>query len=195
MKSTRFWDECYANGNTLWDRGAVHPALRCWLEHGHAVGESIIVPGCGRGHEVIELARRGFEVTAIDFASDPVNELNEQLAQTGQHARVLQQDIFQFKPDDLFDFVWEQTCLCAIDPQSRSDYERAVFTWLKPNGKLLVLFAQTGRPDKGPPFHCDFDEMRELFTESRWCWSDTLKEYAHPSGKLTEYATTLTRRS
>ena len=39
------------------------------------------------------------------------------------------------------------------------------------NGQLFILFMQTERPG-GPPFHCDLSEMRRLFSQARWHWSD-----------------------
>ena len=43
--------------------------------------KTVVVPGCGRGHEVVELARRGFEVTAIDFAPAAIEALSTKLAE------------------------------------------------------------------------------------------------------------------
>jgi len=195
---TKFWNDCYADGKTGWDRGEVHPALPTWLESGLLTPCDIIVPGCGRGYEVVELAENGFNVTAIDIANEPVQQLREQLGGYEANSQVVQESIFDFQPTRPVDAVYEQTCLCAIDPAQRPQYEQVVYDWLKPSGKLFVLFVQkTESPNEGPPFHCDLKEMRELFPESRWSWpsaSETPPRFEHPSGKLFELAHVLTKR-
>lgn len=69
------WQQRDDEGETGWDRGESSPALIRWLDDGDLTPCRILVPGCGRGHEVVELASRGFDVTALDFARTPVREL------------------------------------------------------------------------------------------------------------------------
>ncbi|MEL7498655.1 MAG: methyltransferase domain-containing protein [Planctomycetota bacterium] len=191
-----FWNQCYADQKTGWDRGEVHPALIDWLSGGSIQPGPIVVPGCGRGHEVVHLASNGFEVTAIDLASEPIRYLQQQLASRSLEADVRQQSIFDYQPLRPLSLAYEQTCLCAIEPALRKPYESKLYDWLKPGGKLLVLFAQTENAGDHPPFHCDLKEMRTLFSEPRWRWSDTpLKRFDHPSGKLFELGTILERTS
>ena len=63
-----FWQERFERGDTPWDRGGPSPQLLAWLDAGRLAPCRIIVPGCGSGWEVAELARRGFDVTGIDLA-------------------------------------------------------------------------------------------------------------------------------
>lgn len=165
------WEARYQSGETGWDQGKPSPALAHWLDAGVIrPGMRILVPGCGRGHEVIELAARGCQVTALDIAPTPVRELQENLAGKQLEADVLLQDLFSYQPDEPFDLVWEQTCLCAIDPDKRHAYAEKLAEWLKPGGIVLALFMQTGQ-EGGPPWHCDMDEMRHLFNEQVWQWN------------------------
>ena len=193
----KFWDDCYAEGRTGWDRGAVHPALTNWLEAAAFSPCKIAVPGCGRGFEVVELAKHGFDVTAIDIANEPVQHLRKQLSGHESNSRVIQQSIFEFTPPRPFDVIYEQTCLCAITPDMRAKYEQTVFDWLKPNGELFVLFAQKfNHPNNGPPFHCDLNDMESIFPTSRWSWSanQTPARFDHPNGKLFELAYVLKKK-
>ena len=164
------WESRYQNGETGWDRGASSPALSVWLKTANLDSHaSILVPGCGRGHEVVHLAEVGFDVTGIDIAPSAVSHLQQELTGKGLNAEVLLADLFAFKPDVPFDAVYEQTCLCAIQPGQREAYEALLHDWLKPGGTLFALFMQTGA-ESGPPFHCDLLAMRRLFPESRWQW-------------------------
>jgi len=63
------WESHYQAGQTDWNRGQTSPAIHHWLNTGDLTTGSILVPGCGWGYEVIELAKSGFGVTAIDIAS------------------------------------------------------------------------------------------------------------------------------
>jgi SAM-dependent methyltransferase len=188
-----WWETRYREGHTPWDREAPSPALDRWLESGRLRPGRIVVPGCGRGHEVIELARRGFAVVALDFAPTPLALLRQRLTEQGLTADVLQVDMFEWRPARPFDAIYDQTSLCALRPGQWRPYANKLYDWLRPGGHLFALFMQTHRPG-GPPYHCDLDEMRRVFPVSRWCWPATAEfELPHPVGYL-EHAYVLQRQ-
>jgi len=175
-----FWEAKYKNSETGWDRGDASPALTTWLETLEPC--RILVPGCGRGHEVIELARRGFDVTAVDIATPAIDHMQAILEKEHLSATLIHADMFDL---DLapFDAIYEQTCLCAIQPMQREVYEQWLYNHLKPGGQLLALFMQTGA-EGGPPFHCGLSDMTSLFDASRWQWPESDGDtVAHPSGR------------
>ena len=126
----------------------------------------MIVLGAGRGHDAREFARNGFQVTAVDFASQAVREM-QRLASPEAPVEVLQHDIFAL-PETLnnsFDYVLEYTCFCAIDPERRAEYADLVTRLLKPNGIYIDLaFPLDGRKG-GPPFAVSAVEVLDLFQE------------------------------
>jgi len=164
------WESLYQAQDTGWDRGETSPALLTFIEKGALDdAKTVLIPGCGRGYEVVELALRGFAVTALDLAPSAVTHLKQTLEAEGLKAEVICIDIFDFKAPQSFDVVYEQTCLCAIEPSERKQYAAKVYEWLKPKGKLLLNMMQTGDVG-GPPFHCDFMDMKKLFAEDKWTW-------------------------
>jgi len=165
------WEQRYQDGETGWDRGAASPALQQWLAQDALKAGRILIPGCGRGHEVVELAGHGFDVTAVDIAPSACTHLNFELAEHACSAHVVCSDLFTFKSATAFDAIYEQTCLCAILPEQRQAYEQCLHHWLKPGGQLFALFMQTGA-EGGPPFHCDVLAMHRLFPDTRWKWPD-----------------------
>lgn len=190
-----YWNHRYANQQTGWDRGEINSALTRWLERGQLNPCSILIPGCGRGHEAVELAGRGFQVTAVDLAEEPLKELKRQLDHNGVDANVIQGNVFQLSSMQQFDAVYDQTCLCAISPTLRDQYERKLYDWLRVDGKLFILFVQTENTSGEPPFHCDIENMRQLFSDQRWNWAQQVPErFEHPSGRIFELATILTKR-
>ncbi len=165
-----FWEQRYLDENTPWDRGEVSPALRHWLATGVLQLGRILVPGCGRGYEVVELAQRGFEVVAIDTAPAAVASLERRLDEARVAAEVICADLLEWEPAREFDAIYEQTCLCAMAPSVWPGYSHLLGEWLRTGGSLCALFMQTGQPG-GPPYHCDVTTMHELFNDTHWQWA------------------------
>lgn len=186
------WQALYESGSTGWDRGMPSPMLTRWIETGELEKCRILVPGCGRGHEVIALAEAGFEVTAIDFADEAISSLTKQLNQRSLSANVIQSDLFAFESAQTFDAIYEQTSLCAIHPSQWETYEQLLTCWLRPGGTLFAMFMQSEKPE-GPPFQCDLNAMRELFQQTSWDWCSKPQRVEHPVG-MHELACVLKRK-
>lgn len=184
-----FWQDHFTKGHTPWDRGSCSPQLLDWLNTGALNPCRIAVPGCGKGWEVAELTMRGFEAVGIDYTAGAVKEAETQLAQRGLNAEIVQADVLTYRPDRPFDAVYEQTCLCALDPDHWIAYAEQLAHWIKPAGYLYILFMQVERPGakaglkQGPPFHCDINGMHALFNSKNWEWPETMPTIVqHPSG-------------
>lgn len=185
VETADVWEGRYQAGTTGWDRGKASPALHYWLETANIAPCRILLPGCGNGYEALTLAAAGFDVVAIDIAPSPLNTLKQLLVDANLSAEVIQADVLAWQPDELFDAVYEQTCLCALNPGLWAQYEAKLHGWLKTDGQLLTQFMQTNK-ESGPPFHCDLADMRELFPTTRWTWHATEEQVAHPSVGLHE---------
>ncbi len=176
------WDERYRSGRTGWDRGGASPALETWLARGALAPCRILVPGSGRGHEVVRLAGLGFEVTAVDIAPSATVAMRARLAEAGRSAEVVEADLLRWEPAQAFEAVYEQTALCALAPADWEEYAGRLHRWLLPGRRLYALFMQTGAAG-GPPYHCDLVTMRALFGPDRWAWSEGPPlDVPHPAG-------------
>ena len=199
--TTDFWQQRFDNNETGWDRGSPSPQLLAWLDRGELLPCRIAVPGCGTGWEVAELARRGFEVTGIDYTAAAVTKTRALLQAQGLDADVVQADVLSYQPQHKFDAIYEQTCLCAIHPEHWLDYAQQLHRWLKPAGSLWVLYMQMLRPAAseqgvihGPPYHCDINAMRALFTEKAWVWPKPPYDKVEHPNLSHELAVRLVRR-
>ena len=190
--SSTDWQDRYESGKTGWDRGEPNPMLERWLKSGELQPCDILVPGCGRGHEVVALAEAGFNVTAIDFADAAVQTLSDELNSRDLQANVIQADIFAFCQSKSFDAIYEQTSLCAIHPSQWQTYQQLLACWLRAEGRLFAMFMQCDTSD-GPPYSCPLITMRELFSEPTWQWSDSETRMEHPTG-MHEIACVLTQK-
>lgn len=171
------WNTRYAQGDTPWDKGRAHPALDGMLSRG-VLGGRVLVPGCGTGHDVRELARLGLEVVGLDVAALAVERARLH-APAGRETYVLG-DLFDLPAvfRGAFDGVFEHTCFCAIDPARRPDYVRAVASALRPGGRLLAVFyADPDNDGEGPPHGCERRELDGLFS----CNFRLLEEHVEPS--------------
>ena len=181
MNQKSNWETRYLDGSTGWDRGRINPQFQLWLDSTALKPCRILVPGCGNGYEVIQLAAAGFEVVALDIAPTPVHSLRTELSERSLHAEVLEVDVLQWESASPFDAIYEQTSLCALDPAQWLAYEQQLYRWLRPGGEMFTLLMQTNKAG-GPPHHCDLVDMRKLFKTGRWRWSEQINQVGHPAG-------------
>ena len=73
------WEGRYQRGEMGWDRHGINPLMNSWMVEALAANASVLIPGCGHGYEVIELARLGFQVTGLDIAPTPVARMRREL--------------------------------------------------------------------------------------------------------------------
>jgi SAM-dependent methyltransferase len=196
-----FWQERFETKTTPWDRLGASPQLLAWLDSGELQPCRIAVPGCGSGWEVAELAKRGFEVVGIDYVAVAVDKARAYLKQKGVSAEVVQADVLTYEPIAPFDAIYEQTCLCALHPEHWFRYAGQLRAWLRHDGVLWARFMQMVRPAateegqiQGPPYHCDINAMRALFSEASWVWpKPPYAKVPHPN-MAHELAVKLVRR-
>lgn len=163
-----WWDQRYRDGRDGWELGEPAPPLRRFLETNPQSPQPpghVLVPGCGRGHEVALLAARGFTAIGLDISAAALQEARRCHGDGSDRMQWLQADLLDpsarlavgLKPASCSG-VLEHTCFCAIDPALRSAYISAVAALLQPGGWLLGLFWCHDRPD-GPPYGSDPDQL------------------------------------
>ena len=169
VDQSQFWEDIYLENDTGGDLKGVTPVFNSISNE--LIKGKVCIVGCGRGYDAIMFAKKGFDVTAVDFAPTPIFELNKLAIQKSETINTVQDDIFSLveKFSDTFDYVIEQTCFCAIHPNRRKEYEILVRTILKPGGKLVGLwFPLDKSPEEGgPPWGTTIDEVKSTFN-SGW---------------------------
>ena len=92
---------------------------RLWLSFSSAVlyrGASFWFPGCGTGHDVRLLAEQGASVVGLDIAPSAVRKAESMNAADNVQYHLGDFLDLQEQYVGSFDYVFEHTCLCAIDP-------------------------------------------------------------------------------
>ena len=169
------WEARYQTGDMPWEKGAAAPPLVEWLSRNQIHGR-ILVPGCGCGHDVRELARAGAEPIGLDLAPSAIHLADSQPRVGAERYRLA--NLFELPPElvGAFDWVFEHTCFCAIEPGRRADYAAAVAAALKPRGRLLAIFYLDPGHDDGPPYGVTREALGDLFSSH----FETLDEYVPP---------------
>lgn len=147
-----------------WEKGAPSPGLVDFLAaHPDLPGSTVCVPGCGTGHDAREWAKAGFDTFGFDIAPSAIQLANEKTKAAGLTANFQLGDFLHDDPSFQFDWIFEHTLFCAIDPVERDNYTRAVLRWLKPEGQFLAVNYLIPDTD-GPPFGTTRDEQWQRFS-------------------------------
>ena len=175
---TQGWEAAWQQGRTGWDAGASAPALAYTLDHalvGPAPAARALVPGCGAGYDVLALAERGWRATGVDLAPTAAKrfeQLREAHGLAPDTCRVITQDLMRYAPKHPFDFVWDYTFLCAIDPDMRADWADAMQRLIRPGGLLATLLFPVDIDDPSPSVEADSGPPYRLHPE--WVERDLL---------------------
>jgi SAM-dependent methyltransferase len=129
-EAARFWDEHYRNPPAE----RVNPLLAevaCPLPAGAALDL-----GCGAGGDTLWLARRGWQVTAVDLAATAVESLRHRAG--GLPVTTLRIDLAAAFPEGAFDLVSAQYLHTPFTLPREQVLRRAADA-LRPGGLLLVV--------------------------------------------------------
>ncbi len=190
------WEDHYRRGETPWEKGAPSPGLVDFLAE-NPIRDRVLVPGCGFGHDVRALAGTADEVIGIDLAPSAVAGART-IPRVGAERYELA-DLFALPRHlrETYDWVWEHTCFCAIDPSQRAAYVAAVADALRPGGHLLAIFYLDpgyDDPNEGPPFEVSLAELDALFSPRFELLREWLPARAYPGREGREWMRLLKRR-
>lgn len=177
----KIWEEMWAAGikaGERFDKSACAPALVSLIatgvlpsgEHKHA-----LVPGCGRGYEVYELAVSGLyqSVTALDISASGLAAAKSYIESQTNDRVVL--DRINFCCADFFDcqgidggysLIFDYTFLCALPVKIRPLWARKMAELIAPEGQLVTLMYPLLKSQEsgGPPFGLSLSLYEDLLT-------------------------------
>jgi SAM-dependent methyltransferase len=162
--SQDYWEQRYQTKDMPWEKGEPVPGLVDFLAANPKLKRgTVCVPGCGTGHDAREFAKAGFETYGYDLAPSAIQLATERTSAAGLTAKFILGDFLKDTPPQKFDWLFEHTLFCAIQPAERDEYVRATLRWLKPGGDYLAV--NYFIPDKdGPPFGVEREEIWERFS-------------------------------
>ncbi len=130
-----------------WDSGITPPELFQFIQS-HPAGRAIDL-GCGTGTNLITLAKTGWQVTGIDFASRAIQIARRKLKKQNINAKLLIGDVTNFKVDSQFELALDIGCFHGIE--NKADYLTQLEKILAPHGFWLMYgFVKSGTDQTGP---------------------------------------------
>ncbi|PIB02839.1 putative thiol methyltransferase 2 [Cercospora beticola] len=178
------WDELWKQEVTPWDRAGPSQALADAITgNADILGAPIkndpskqrkraLVPGCGRGYDVLLLASLGYDVYGVDGSQTAIEAARKMQKGADKSAtyRALETEFGRgretfvendfFKDDFLettgggnFDLIFDYTFLCALPPPLRPSWAKRMSALLAPGGHLICLEWPLHKPPRegGPP--------------------------------------------
>lgn len=122
--------------------------------------------GTGPGTQAIELARRGFDVTATDISSIAIAEAERRARAEGVACKFIQDDILNSRLSPAFDIIIDRGCLHCLPVDRRPEYVTTVIKLLRTGGHVLLKCFSTQTPGQGLPYRFAPAEVVELFRGS-----------------------------
>jgi 2-polyprenyl-3-methyl-5-hydroxy-6-metoxy-1,4-benzoquinol methylase len=161
------WEALYQNGaveSMPWFNPELDDDLRQALDELGIQRGSVLDLGTGPGTQAMQLARRGFDVTATDISASAIR-----LAQGKAQAQELgitwqQDDILATRLTRQFDLIFDRGCFHVLPPERRQEYVSTVANLLKPGGYLFLKCFSHLQPGTQGPHRFSPEQIREIFT-------------------------------
>ena len=112
-----------------------------WIASEFNIGRDTKVAdfGCGPGLYAARLAKRGANVTGIDFSGRSIEYAKEVAAREHLNISYVKQNYLEFETEDRFDLVLMIMCdFCALSPIQRKGILNKFHRILKPSGSILL---------------------------------------------------------
>ena len=168
ISSPKFWDDIYRNNKVGWDLRSPTPVfMRILKEKKIIQSGKILILGSGYGYDAIEAARKGFDVTAVDF-SDKANLFAQKMADDANlEIEFITTDFFNLTDQysSKFDVIYDYVTFCAIEPVRREEYVELLKKLLKTGGKFIALLFPVENREGGPPFGINLENTKIIFTK------------------------------
>jgi cyclopropane fatty-acyl-phospholipid synthase-like methyltransferase len=142
-RQARFFREAYETGRHGWPvEGATPQVAELLGRLGSGRGRRALDLGCGEGRHTILLARRGWDVTAMDLEPAALELAKAACRKAGARARFVKGDALRLGRGD-YDLVLDYGVFHHVLKRDWGRYRRSVAGALKPGGHLLLSVFST----------------------------------------------------
>ena len=102
--------------------------------------------GCGTGVFAVLLAKRGYQVTALDFIPKALSMAEDRAKQEKVDLTLVHHDLLKWDTDRRFDLILDSGCLHTIRTGYMPTYKRKLLEWLAPMGISSCALGKTALP-------------------------------------------------
>nr|CAN68137.1 hypothetical protein VITISV_035654 [Vitis vinifera] len=164
------WEEKWQQGLTPWDLGKATPIIEHLHQAGALPNGRTLIPGCGRGYDVVAIACPERFVVGLDISDSAIKKAKESSSSSwnASHFIFLKADFFTWNPTELFDLIIDYTFFCAIEPDMRPAWASRMQQLLKPDGELLTLMFPISDHTGGPPYKVSIADYEKVLHPMRF---------------------------
>jgi SAM-dependent methyltransferase len=144
-RQERFFQKAYETGEHGWPvEGPTPEVERLVRRLGSGRGKRALDLGCGEGRHTILLARRGYDVVALDLEPVALRKARAHVERAGRKARFVRGNALDLRfPAGEFDLVLDYGCFHHLVTRDWARYRRQVARILKPGGHLVLSVFST----------------------------------------------------
>jgi thiopurine S-methyltransferase len=182
--NNQFWIDRWAENRIGFHRDGIQPLLeKHWLGIARGGTGRVLVPMCGKSHDLTWLAARGHQVVGVELSHVAARSfaqehgLEFQVVEDPPFTR-MQSETIELLVGDFFDLtpgragrfglVYDRAALIALPPERRPAYVMKVKEMLDRDGHVLLITIEWDlEPDVGPPWGVGEAEVRDLFAGHR----------------------------
>lgn len=153
------WNARYVAGDTPWDSGRPSVELERLLGELALAPGRVLEVGCGSGTNAVYLARRGYDVTAVDVSPLAVERAAARAAEARVAVACHVADLLQPVDDQAFfdgrpfPLIFDRGVYHALREVDLAGFLRNLERLASPGGFYLLLAGNANEPDRenGPP--------------------------------------------
>ena len=176
----QFWHERWAKKEIGFHEGTVNQYLHDhWPElAGNGTG-TVLVPLCGKAHDMWWLHDRGHAVIGVELSDVACKDFFEEGQEKAKvhpgepftkfahdDLQLWCGDFFQLVPEDLkhVRLVYDRAALIALPPHMRQDYVDHLTAVIPDGTRILLITLDSDTDIKGPPFNVSDEEVLKLYS-------------------------------
>ncbi len=141
--------------------------------------EAVLVPLCGKSHDMWWLADRGHPVLGVELSPIACKDFFEEAGRTAMvhpeerftrfehdNVQLWCGDFFALTAEDVshVKLVYDRAALIAFPPDMRSRYARHLTSIIRPGARILLVTLEYPQEEhEGPPFSVRGEEIEQLY--------------------------------
>lgn len=180
------YDKIYKNNNNVW--GSEPNKLLQKIYNQANAGSEFLDLGCGQGKEAFFLAKKGFNVTAVDSSKVAIKQIKEKAEKNKLPIRAICRNATNYKiKNSKYDIIAAMNVLQFLEKEEVMNLIKNIKTGLKNNG-LIVLSAFTTKDasrqsKKKLRYYFKSEEMKRYFKDFKILYysEKIISDSGHPS--------------
>lgn len=155
------WDAIYREGTPAWETGEVAGELARMVDQGHIEPCGVLELGCGTGADAVYLARKGFDVTAVDSSPMALERARRRAQLEGAGVCFVLDDVFEFaRNSEPFDLIYDAGFYHFIRRVDLDGFLDLLWRVTRPGSLYLTLCGSDEEEADGGPPQVSQEELR-----------------------------------